>query len=88
MRTSAIGYGMGKKDFERANCVRVLLGETEETGSEVAELSCNLDDMTPEALGFVQEILFAAGALEVYTIPDRHEEEPPGNPFILHVPLQ
>ena len=28
MRTSAIGYGMGKKDFERANCVRVLLGET------------------------------------------------------------
>ena len=57
MRTLAIGYGMGKKDFERANCVRVLLGETEETGSEVAELSCNLDDMTPEALGFVQEIL-------------------------------
>lgn len=38
MRTSAIGYGMGKKDFERANCVRVLFGETEESGDEVAEL--------------------------------------------------
>ena len=78
MRTAAIGYGMGKKDFERANCVRVLLGETEETGSEVTELSCNLDDMTPEALGFVQEILFAAGALEVYTIPIGMKKSRPG----------
>ena len=78
MRTLAIGYGMGKKDFERANCVRVLLGETEETGSEVTELSCNLDDMTPEALGFVQEILFAAGALEVYTIPIGMKKSRPG----------
>ena len=78
MRTSAIGYGMGKKDFERANCVRVLLGETEEDGGEVAELSCNLDDMTPEALGFVQEILFAAGALEVYTIPIGMKKSRPG----------
>lgn len=78
MRTLAIGYGMGKKDFERVNCVRVLLGETEETGSEVAELSCNLDDMTPEALGFVQEILFAAGALEVYTIPIGMKKSRPG----------
>lgn len=78
MRTLAIGYGMGKKDFERANCVCVLLGETEETGSEVAELSCNLDDMTPEALGFVQEILFAAGALEVYTIPIGMKKSRPG----------
>jgi len=78
MRTSAIGYGMGTKDFERANCVRVLLGETEETGGEVTELSCNLDDMTPEALGFVQEILFAAGALEVYTIPIGMKKSRPG----------
>ena len=78
MRTAAIGYGMGKKDFERANCVRVLLGETEETESEVTELSCNLDDMTPEALGFVQEILFAAGALEVYTIPIGMKKSRPG----------
>lgn len=78
MRTSAIGYGMGTKDFERANCVRVLLGETEETGGEVTELSCNLDDMTPEALGFVQEILLAAGALEVYTIPIGMKKSRPG----------
>lgn len=78
MTTSKIGYGMGKKDFERANCVRAFLGETAGTGSEVAELSCNLDDMTPEAIGFAQEILFAAGALEVYTIPVGMKKSRPG----------
>ena len=69
MTTSKIGYGMGKKDFERANCVRAFLGDTAETGDEIAELSCNLDDMTAEALGFAQEELLAAGALDVYTTP-------------------
>ena len=69
MRTQAIGYGMGKKDFEAANCVRALLGETVESGDMVAELSCNLDDMTAEAIGFAMERFFEAGALEVYTVP-------------------
>lgn len=78
MTTSKIGYGMGKKDFERANCVRAFLGETANAASEVAELSCNLDDMTPEAIGFVQEILFEAGALEVYTIPVGMKKSRPG----------
>ena len=72
MTTSKIGYGMGKKDFERANCVRAFLGDTAETGDEIAELSCNLDDMTAEAIGF------EAGALEVYTIPVGMKKSRPG----------
>lgn len=28
MKASAIGYGMGKKDFEAANCVRAMIGES------------------------------------------------------------
>ena len=69
MKVEKIGYGMGNKDFEAANCVRALLGETAGGGDEVAELCCNLDDMTAEALGFAQEELLAAGALDVYTTP-------------------
>ena len=78
MRTAAIGYGMGKKDFSVANCVRALLGETEDSGDTVAELCCNLDDMTAEAIGFAQEQLFAAGALDVYTIPAQMKKSRPG----------
>lgn len=78
MRTTAIGYGMGKKDFTAANCVRALIGETEDSGDTVAELCCNLDDMTAEAVGFAEEQFFAAGALEVYTVPAQMKKSRPG----------
>ena len=68
MRTQAVGYGMGTKDFPAANCVRALLGETaEQETDEVLELRCNLDDMTGEAVGFAAERLLEAGALDVWT---------------------
>ena len=78
MSTTAIGYGMGKKDFPVANCVRALLGETKDSQDTVVELSCNLDDMTAEATGFAKEQFFAAGALDVYTIPIQMKKSRPG----------
>ena len=78
MQVEAIGYGMGKKDFEMANCVRAMLGQTQESGDEVAELTCNLDDMTPEALGFAQERLLEAGALDVWTVAAGMKKNRPG----------
>ena len=107
MKVSGIGYGMGKKDFETANCVRVMMGES---GSEskadkslgqgiltsaylasdhndegaghseehVLELSCNVDDMSAEAIGYACERFFEGGALEVYTIPVGMKKSRPG----------
>ncbi len=69
MRVEQIGCGCGKKDFDRANCLRAFLGESDEAGDTVIELACNLDDMTPEAVGFAMEVLLQAGALDVYTTP-------------------
>ncbi len=69
MKVEKIGYGMGKKDFEQANCVRVFLGETDERKDSINELSCNLDDMTGEEIGFALDRLYEAGAAEVYTLP-------------------
>ena len=61
-----VGYGMGKKDFERANCVRAFWGVVDdEANEEVTELVCNLDDMTPEAVAFAQQLLLDNGALDV-----------------------
>lgn len=69
MKIEKIGYGCGKKDFVQANLVRVMLGETDDGDDTIVELSCNLDDCTPENLAFAMEELLAEGALDVYTVP-------------------
>ena len=78
MKVKSIGYGMGKKDFERANCVRVLLGDTQEKPEGIWELSCNVDDMTGEQIGFALETLMEQGALDVFTIPIGMKKSRPG----------
>lgn len=67
MAAQTIGYGMGKKEFAQANCVRAFLGETADRQDKAAQLSCNLDDMTGEDIAFAAEQLLAAGALDVWT---------------------
>ena len=70
MTTSKIGYGMGKKDFERANCVRAFWGESgAPQQAEIVELCCHIDDMTAEALAFAGEQLLAQGALDISCAP-------------------
>ena len=78
MTVSAIGYGMGNKDFEEANCVRVMLGETGRGTDEIIELDCNIDDMTGEELGYAFEKLFSAGARDVFSTPITMKKNRPG----------
>ena len=79
LKISALGYGMGKKDFEAANCVRAILGEGDNSLEQVVEFTCNLDDISAERIAFATEQLFAAGAIEVYTIPVTMKKSRPGN---------
>ena len=104
MTLSQIGYGMGQKEFEIANCVRAFLGDLDapadtQTSSAAATpdssteqhafgcddriigLSCNLDDMTGESIGFAVEALLDAGALDVYTLPIQMKKGRPGTLF-------
>jgi uncharacterized protein (TIGR00299 family) protein len=76
MSIEKTGYGMGSKDFDEMNCLRAFYGELghadsadQKGGGDVVELSCNLDDMTPEAIAFAQQTLLEEGALDVYTAP-------------------
>ena len=78
MKVQAIGYGMGKKDFPRANCVRAMLGDTMDQADSVLELRCNLDDMTGEAIGFALEQLLGSGALDAFTVPVGMKKSRPG----------
>jgi len=68
MRVVATGYGAGDKDFpENANVLRILVGETSgaEESTTVAVLEANIDDSTPQVLGYAMERLLEAGALDV-----------------------
>ena len=82
MTTEKIGYGIGRKVFPAANCVRAFLGETENAGDRIVELSCNLDDITGEDIGFASEQLLASGALDVFTTPIQMKKNRPG--LLLH----
>ena len=64
-----IGYGMGKKDFPAANCLRAFWGDAPRRLPRIAELRCNLDDMTPETMGFAMGALLDTGALDVFAKP-------------------
>ena len=81
LKISAMGYGMGKKDFEAANCVRALLGDTSSEKDIMWELCCNLDDMTAEQMGFALERCFEAGAVEAFTTPVTMKKSRPGTLF-------
>lgn len=73
-----IGYGAGTRDVEIPNVLRVTMGLWNETvgngnsGSAVERLlmlECNLDDLNPEIMPYVLEILLAAGALDAWLQP-------------------
>ena len=68
MRIAATGYGAGDKDFpEHANVLRVIIGESSGAAESttVAVLEANIDDSTPQVLGYAMERLFESGALDV-----------------------
>ena len=80
MAAEKIGYGVGTKEFEQANCVRAFLGEAQEgANGEIVELVCNIDDMTPETLAFACARLLELGALDVYTTPGTMKKGRPGH---------
>jgi len=62
-----IGYGIGHKEFEIPNVLRVFLGTKTPHIQEECVLETNIDDMSPEILAYVQEKLFDAGVKDVYT---------------------
>jgi uncharacterized protein (TIGR00299 family) protein len=84
-----VGHGAGTKDFlDRPNLLRLLIGTASQANSDsslpnaetdrVAVLETNLDDVAPEIVGYCFEQLFAAGALDVFTVPIHMKKQRPG----------
>jgi uncharacterized protein (TIGR00299 family) protein len=86
MIVERVGHGAGTKDFlDRPNILRLLVGTSVAANSipggetdTIAILETNLDDATPEMIGYCFEMLFSAGALDVFTMPIQMKKNRPG----------
>ena len=75
------GYGAGDKDFpQHANVLRAVLAETTSAreSTRVSILESNIDDATPEVLGYTLERLLELGALDVSYQPLQMKKNRPG----------
>lgn len=77
MKIKNIGIGAGKRNYERPSMLRAMLIETTTT-EWIYKLETNIDDCTGEALGFVMELLFEAGAKDVHYTPVYMKKNRPG----------
>lgn len=85
------GYGAGERDFAgRANCLQILLGAKDEpTQTEherVVVLETNLDDLSPQVLGYTVDRLLREGAREAFVTPVLMKKGRPGHLLTAIVP--
>ena len=78
---TGIGCGAGGKDFEDCpNILRAFLGQVQEpaeTSDAILVVETNIDDSTPEVLGYVMERLLEKGALDVFFTPIQMKKNRP-----------
>ncbi|MBW2005371.1 MAG: nickel pincer cofactor biosynthesis protein LarC [Deltaproteobacteria bacterium] len=68
MIVDRVGYGVGSRTLaDRPNLLRILIGNDidKQRSETVVVLESNLDDMSPELLGYLMDRLFDAGAKDV-----------------------
>jgi hypothetical protein len=84
MKVLRAGYGAGTREIEaQPNLLRVLLGEATSPCSATAPerlvmVETCIDDMNPEIFGYLMEILFSDGALDVFWVPVQMKKNRPG----------
>ena len=75
-----IGYGLGTRDSQQyPNALALWLGteQTEKYSTGVKLIETNIDDMSGELLGYVQERLFEMGARDVWFTPIQMKKNRP-----------
>ena len=73
-----IGYGLGKRDMETPNVLRVIIGKKKSI-STLTMLETNIDNMNPEIYSYLFPKLLENGALDVFTTPIVMKKNRPAN---------
>ena len=58
--------------------LKVYCGETEQPDTDIVVMETNIDDCSGEIMGYVQELLMAYGALDVFYTPIYMKKNRPG----------
>ncbi len=83
IKVDKIGYGAGTREYDKfPNVVRMIIGETEtiatrDSAEQVVLLETNIDDLSPQVLGFVMERAFEIGALDCWFTPIQMKKNRP-----------
>ncbi len=85
MKIKKSGYGAGTRNFPgHANVVRLTIGEAAasleaSTSHEtITVLESNLDDLSPQVVGYVMDRLLEEGALDAFCVPVQMKKNRPG----------
>jgi uncharacterized protein (TIGR00299 family) protein len=83
MKIEATGYGAGTRDHQNfPNALRVFIGETEGATTSADEtllmIETNIDDLSPQVLGYVMDRAFELGALDCYLTHTQMKKNRPG----------
>ena len=81
MTVAKTGYGAGTRNYENfPNVLRVMIGESESTAGEekLWIIETNLDDVSPQILGYVMDRAFELGARDCYFTPVQMKKNRPG----------
>ncbi len=85
MIVESTGYGAGTRKYDRfPNVLRVMVGESDSLSREPSEhravlsiIETNIDDISPQVLGFVMERAFETGALDCWFTPIQMKKNRP-----------
>jgi uncharacterized protein (TIGR00299 family) protein len=83
MKIEATGYGAGTRDDDKfPNALRIFVGETEDSTGRPDEtllmIETNIDDMSPQVVGYVMDRAFELGALDCYVTHTQMKKNRPG----------
>ncbi len=80
-KINLMGMGAGKRQYARPSFLRAMLiteNKASDTQDEIVQLEANIDDSTPEVLGYAMDRLLEAGALDVSYSPIFMKKNRPG----------
>ena len=78
MEVEKTGYGAGTRNLKIPNVLRVYLGKEKKREERITILETNIDDSTPEILGYAMNKLLSEGAKDVYFTNIQMKKNRPG----------